>query len=92
MKRMIILSGLLLPLLSGCMGYDEARVGPLGSSINQTLYQQIDNKELAANPGTEISPTGTDGPQTERVLEAYRGVTGDVQQVRQPIDMEMGTN
>ncbi|MBF7728649.1 hypothetical protein [Pseudomonas sp. N040] len=91
MKRMIILSGLLLSALSGCMGYDEARVGPFGSSVNQTLYQQIDNKALAANPGTEISPTGTDGPLTERVMDNYRGVTGDAQQVEQPIEIDMGT-
>ena len=87
MKRMIVLSGLLLSVLSGCMSYDEARVGPFGSSVNQTLYQQIANKEVAADPGTEISPAGTDGPLTERVIDNYRGVTGDAKQVEQPVDM-----
>lgn len=82
---------LLLSVLSACMSYDEGRVGPSGSTVNQTLYQQIANKELAANPGTEVSPTGTDGPLTEQVLDSYRGVTGDAKQVVQPVQINIGT-
>ena len=91
MKRMIVLTLLLLvSALSGCMTYDEGRVGTLGSSVYQTHYQQIADKELAANPGTEDSPTGTDGPVTERVMDGYRGVTGDAAQVGQPIQINIG--
>ncbi|MFZ3186582.1 MAG: hypothetical protein WA173_20860 [Pseudomonas sp.] len=81
-----IITGVSLALLlSGCMSYDEALVGPFGSTVNQVHYQQIANKPLAANPGTEVSPTGADGPLTEKVLDDYRGVTGKAEQVAQPI-------
>jgi hypothetical protein len=89
MKRIIALSLLLLGP-SGCMTYDEGRVGTLGSSVYQTHYQQIADKELAANPGTEVSPSGTDGPVTEKVMDGYRGVTGDATQVGQPIQINIG--
>jgi hypothetical protein len=91
MKIMIPSLVLSLSVLSGCMSYNEGRVGPLGSTVNQTLYQQIANKELAANPGTSISPVGTDGPQTESVLDSYRGVTGKAEQVAQPIQINIGS-
>ncbi|MCY1419208.1 hypothetical protein D9M71_347920 [compost metagenome] len=55
-----------------------------------TTYQQIADKELAANPGTEVSPTGIDGPLTEQVMDNYRGVTGDAGQVAQPIQINIG--
>ena len=89
MKRTIVLTLLLLGP-SGCMTYDEGRVGQLGYSVYETHYQQIADKELAANPGTEISPTGTDGPLTENVMDGYRGVTGDAAQVAQPIQINIG--
>ncbi|RJG09758.1 hypothetical protein D3879_16975 [Pseudomonas cavernicola] len=89
MKTMIPLC-LLLSALSGCMTYEEGRVGTLGYSVYQTSYQQIADKERAANPGTEVSPTGTDGPLTEKVLDGYRGVTGDAAQVGQPIQINIG--
>jgi hypothetical protein len=89
MKRTIILTLLLLGQ-SGCMTYDEARVGQLGYSVYETHYQQIANQELAANPGTEISPTGSDGPLIEKVMDGYRGVTGDAAQVAQPIQINIG--
>lgn len=81
-----------LSVLTGCMSYNEGRVGPAGSTVNQTLYQQIANKEVAANPGTGISPVGTDGPQTESVLDSYRGVTGKAEQVAQPIQINIGNS
>ena len=81
---------LLLLGLSGCMTYEEGRVGPLGTSVSQTAYQQIANKEVAASPGTEVSPTGTDGPLTEKVMDSFRGVTGDAAQVGQPIQINIG--
>jgi hypothetical protein len=93
MKSMLALFSLLALLLSGlsgCMTYDEGWVGPFGSSVYQTHYQQIANKEVAANPGTGVSPTGTDGPLTEKVMDGYRGVTGDAQQVGQPIQINIG--
>ncbi|MDE3739681.1 hypothetical protein PSH28_24020 [Pseudomonas resinovorans] len=77
-------------LLSGCMTYEEGRVGSLGYTVYQTQYQQIADKERAANPGTEISASGTDGPLMERTMEAYRGQTGDAQQVGQPIQINIG--
>ncbi|MDP3816037.1 hypothetical protein [Pseudomonas sp.] len=89
MKVMISLS-LLLLVLPGCMTYEEGRVGPLGHSVYQTTYQQIANKEVAASPGTDVSPTGTDGPLTEKVLDSFRGVTGDAAQVGQPIQINIG--
>lgn len=89
MKALFTLSLLVLGL-SGCMTYEEGRVGPLGSSVYQTTYQQIANKEVAANPGTEVSPTGTDGPLTEKVMDGFRGATGDAQQVGQPIQINIG--
>ncbi|WP_339460491.1 hypothetical protein [Pseudomonas sp. EA_105y_Pfl2_R69] len=89
MKRTIILTLLLLGP-SACMTYDEGRVGSVGYSVYQTHYQQIADKERAANPGTEISPSGTDGPLTERVMDGYRGVTGDAAQVAQPIQINIG--
>jgi hypothetical protein len=89
MKTIIPLC-MLIFALAGCMTYDEGRVGPLGSSVYQTHYQQIADKQLAANPGTEVSPSGTDGPVTERVMDGYRGVTGDAAQVAQPIQINIG--
>lgn len=89
MNTLILLS-LSLLTLSAC--YRDARVGPLGSTVNQTLYQQIANKEVAANPGSEISPVGTDGPLTEKVLDRYRGVTGKAEQVAQPIQINIGNS
>lgn len=89
MKRMIALTLLLLGT-SGCMTYEEGRVGPLGSTVYDTHYQQIADKQVAANPGTEVSPSGTDGPLTEKVMDGYRGVTGDATQVAQPIQINIG--
>ena len=89
MKHMIVLTLLLLGP-SGCMTYDEARVGTQGSSIYDVHYQQIADKAVAANPGTEVSATGTDGPLTERAMDGYRGVTGDATQVAQPIQINIG--
>ncbi|WP_375739116.1 hypothetical protein [Pseudomonas boanensis] len=80
---------LLVAGLSGCMTYEEGRVGTLGYSVYQTTYQQIADKERAANPGTEVSPDGVDGPLTERVMDGYRGVTGDAEQVGQPIQINI---
>ncbi|WP_256664893.1 hypothetical protein [Pseudomonas sp. 8AS] len=71
------------------MTYEEARVGSLGQTIYATNYEQIANKELAANPGTEVSPTGVDGPVTEKALEGYRGKTGDASQIGQPIQINI---
>lgn len=87
MKALIPL--MLLTTLGGCMTYEEGRMGELGSTVYATTYQQIADKELAANPGTEVSPTGTDGPLTENVMDAFRGVTGDATQVAQPIEIQM---
>ncbi|MNY59674.1 hypothetical protein D3C86_1961470 [compost metagenome] len=81
---------MLLTTLAGCMTYEEGRVGELGSTVYATTYQQIADKELAANPGTEVSPTGIDGPLTEQVMDNYRGVTGDAGQVAQPIQINIG--
>ncbi|MNY76279.1 hypothetical protein D3C86_2158190 [compost metagenome] len=72
------------------MTYDEARVGTQGSSIYDVHYQQIADKQVAANPGTEVSATGTDGPLTERAMDSYRGVSGDASQVAQPIQINIG--
>ncbi|UVE17100.1 hypothetical protein NVV93_16150 [Pseudomonas sp. LS44] len=90
MKRMIVM-GLLVVGLTGCvMDYEEGRVGTLGYSVYQTHYQQIADKQVAANPGTEVSPAGTDGPLTEKVMDGYRGQTGDAAQVGQPIQINIG--
>ena len=88
MKTLIPL--MLLITITGCMTYEEGRVGELGSTVYATTYQQIADKELAANPGTEVSPMGTDGPLTEQVMDKYRGVTGDAGQVAQPIQINIG--
>jgi hypothetical protein len=88
--KFILIPWLPLFLLTGCMTYEEGRVGSLGSTVYQTHYQQIADKERAANPGTEVSASGGDGPLTERTLEAYRGKTGDAQQVGQPIQINIG--
>ncbi|OHC30170.1 MAG: hypothetical protein A2Y50_10990 [Pseudomonadales bacterium RIFCSPLOWO2_12_59_9] len=92
MKRMLGLFSLLglLSGLAGCMTYDPGQVGSFGSTVYQPHYQQIANKELAANPGTDVSPTGTDGPLTEKVLDSFRGVTGKAEQVAQPIQINIG--
>lgn len=88
MKALIPL--MLLCSLAGCMTYEEGRVGSLGSTVYATTYQQIADKERAANPGTELSPTGVDGPLIENVMDGYRGVTGDAAQVAQPIQINVG--
>jgi len=88
MKALIPL--MLLGTLAGCMGYENARVGDTGYTVYLTQYQQIADKERAANPGTEISPAGGDGPLTERVIDGYRGVTGDAARVAQPIQINVG--
>ena len=89
MKRIIVVTVLLLGV-SSCMTYEEGRVGPLGSTVSAIHYQQIADKDTAAAPGSEVSATGTDGPLTERVLEGYRGVTGDAAQVGKPIQINIG--
>jgi hypothetical protein len=89
MKRTIIVTLLLLGP-SACMTYDEARVGTQGSSIYDIHYQQIADKALAANPGTDISPSGADGPLIEKAMDSYRGVGGDATQVAQPIQINIG--
>lgn len=89
MKTTIVLC-LLTSALAGCMSYDEGRVGPLGSTIYDIHYQQIADKAQAAAPGSEVSATGTDGPLTEKVMDNYRGVTGDARQVGQPIQINIG--
>ncbi|WP_349569618.1 hypothetical protein [Azotobacter salinestris] len=88
MKAMLPLS-LLLLAMGGCMHFEEGRVGPLGTSVYETHYQQIADKRQAADPGTEVSPTGIDGPLTENVLNSFRGVTGNAKQVAQPIQIKM---
>ena len=88
MKTLMLLVALtLLPL--GCMTYDEARVGHLGQSVYATHYEQIADKESAANPGSEPSAVGADGPLTEQVLDGYRGKTSDGKQVSQPIQINI---
>lgn len=87
--KTLFLSALMLTAVSGCMTYEEGRVGSLGQTIYATHYEQIANKELAANPGTEVSPTGVDGPVTEKALEGYRGKTGDASQIGQPIQINI---
>lgn len=62
---------------------------PLGYSVYQTTYQQIADKQVAANPGTELPAAGADGPLLEKVINGYRGVTGDAQQVGQPIQIQV---
>lgn len=86
----VLITLMLLATLAGCMTYEEGRVGELGSTVYATHYQQIADKELAANPGTEVSPTGVDGPLTEQVMDSYRGVTGNAADVAQPIRIDMG--
>ncbi len=88
MKALVPL--MLLTTLAGCMTYEEGRVGDLGHTVYLTTYQQIADKERAANPGAEVSPTGIDGPLTESVMDSYRGVTGDATQVAQPIQINVG--
>ncbi|MCE5985990.1 hypothetical protein SE916_15175 [Pseudomonas sp. 5FOS] len=88
MKSMIV-GCALVSGLSGCMTYDEGRVGPLGYSVYQTTYQQIADKQVAANPGTELPAAGADGPLLENVINGYRGATGDAQQVGQPIQIQV---
>ncbi|VVO17611.1 hypothetical protein [Pseudomonas fluorescens] len=89
MKTLLPLCLLLAPL-SGCMTYDEGRVGPLGYSVYQTHYQQIADKERAANPGTQVSLTGSDGFLSEKVMDGYHGKTGNAAQVAQPIQINFG--
>lgn len=84
-----ILCVLLAGMLAACVTYDEGRVGPLGESVYATNYEQIANKAVAANPGTEVSPAGLDGPLVEKVMDGYRGKTGDGEQVRQPIQINI---
>lgn len=55
MKSMIV-GCALVSGLSGCMTYDEGRVGPLGYSVYQTTYQQIADKQVAANQAPNCLP------------------------------------
>lgn len=88
MKALVPL--MLLTTLSGCMSFEEGRVGELGHTVYLTQYQQIADKERAANPGTEVSPTGTDGPLVENVMDRFRGVTGDAHKIARPIQINVG--
>lgn len=87
--KMLILLALSLSMLSSCMFFREARVGRLGQSVNSTFYEQIADKPTAASPGVEVSSTGTDGAKVEKVLDGYRGKTGDANQVGQPIQINI---
>ena len=75
--------------LTGCMTYNEGRVGTLGQSVYAINYEQIADKEVAANPGSEPASGGVDGPLTEKVMDGYRGKTGDAQKVGQPIQINI---
>lgn len=88
MKALIPLFPLALSL-AGCMTYDEGRVGHLGQSVYATNYEQIADKERAANPGSAPAAAGNDGPVIERALDGYRGKTGDAKQVGQPININI---
>lgn len=88
MKALVPLT--LLGALAGCMSFEEGRVGETGYTVYSTAYQQIADKERAANPGTEVSPIGVDGPLTETVMDGFRGVAGSAQQVAQPIRIGVG--
>lgn len=88
MKLLIPFS--LMAVSCGCvMTYEEGRVGTLGYSVYQTTYQQIADKERAANPGTEVSSAGMDGPLTEQAIEGYRGATGKAETIGQPIEIKI---
>lgn len=87
--KMLILLVLALSTLSSCMFFREARVGRLGQSVNSTLYEQIADKPTAANPGVEVSSVGSDGAKMEKVMDGYRGKTGDANQVGQPIQINV---
>jgi uncharacterized protein YceK len=89
MMKSLILLFALGALMGGCMTYDEGRVGHLGQSVYATQYEQIADKERAANPGTAPSAVGTDGPLTERVLNSYRGKTDDARQIGRPIEINV---
>lgn len=80
----------LLALLAGCIPYQEGRVGPLGSTVNATLYQQIADKNVARAPGMALSPAGVDGPLIEQALEGYRGTSGEANPIAQPIQINVG--
>ena len=80
----------LLALLAGCIPYQEGRVGPLGSSVNATLYQQIADKNVARAPGTALPPAGVDGPLVEQALEGYRGASDEANPIAQPIQINVG--
>lgn len=88
MKTLIPLFALGLSL-GGCMTYDEGRVGHLGQTVYATNYEQIADKERAANPGSAPAAVGTDGPVIERALDGYRGKTGDANRVGQPIQINI---
>lgn len=86
----LIIPFCVLMLTCGCvMTYEEGRVGTLGYSVYQTTYQQIADKDRAANPGTGVSPSGMDGPMTERAMEGYRGATGKAENIGQPIEINI---
>jgi hypothetical protein len=87
MKRIIAVG--VLAALGGCVSYDEGRVGPLGSTVYLSEYLQIVDKQKAANPGTGLAAEGVEGPLTEKVMEGYRGTTGDATQVAQPIQINV---
>jgi hypothetical protein len=88
MKTLMMLIPLAL-LPTACMTYDDGRVGELGDTVYATHYEQIADKQRAANPGSEPAAVGTDGPLTEKVLEGYRGKTSDARQVGQPIQINV---
>lgn len=85
-----VMSILLLGALTGCMTYQQARVGDTGASVYAVHRQQIADPARAASPGTEVSPTGIDGAQMETVLDGYRGVAGDAAQVALPVHIDAG--
>ncbi|MBV4490125.1 hypothetical protein [Pseudomonas oryzicola] len=90
--RTVIVCCALVSGLSGCMTYDPGRVGPLGYSVYQTNYQQIADKEVAAHPGTELPAAGVDGPLLEKVVNGYRGATGEAEQISQPIQIKFSND
>lgn len=79
----------LLALLSGCMTYNEARVGEFGDSVYAIQRQQIHDPATAASPGVAVSPDGIDGTQVESVLKAYRSFKGNAADVSQPIEIQV---
>ena len=77
-------------LITGCTYSDPARVEQdFGKSVRNMVKAQTYNPEASRRPRVG-PPEGLDGNRGNRALEAYRGDVAKPEEIKQPIQINIG--